>query len=201
MSLTGRIVRGTVLALAALALATGPAAAQDRGVTIAARGGGVSALEDLNETGSQEFNTGFNVGGGARVDLNKYLAVRGDFTFARAELQTDDIDTGTDFNKFFYGGAVQLQLPLQNGIMPYVFGGGGAVTLHEEDTSDQNETRGMGMFGAGLSYAFPRTNWSLFAEGTGFVYKLDDLEGTLAGVDETQLDTVYSGGVSYRIPF
>ncbi len=55
MSLTHRIVGGPVFVLAALTLATGPVAAQERGVTIAARGGGINALEDGNETDSHRL--------------------------------------------------------------------------------------------------------------------------------------------------
>ncbi len=54
MSLTHRIVGGSVFVLAALTLATGPVAAQERGVTIAARDGGISALEGVNETSREE---------------------------------------------------------------------------------------------------------------------------------------------------
>jgi len=41
----------------------------------------------------------------------------------------------------------------------------------------------------------------LLTEGIGYVYKVNDLSGTLAGVDKTQFDVAWSGGVSYALPF
>jgi hypothetical protein len=63
-------------------------------VTFLARGGGCTALTDLNEAAaSSDFKTGYNVGGAAVVQINRYLGFRGDFTFARAKFRDAGIET------------------------------------------------------------------------------------------------------------
>src|SRR5215211_4131134 len=87
-----------------------PASAQDRAVGLALRGGGFNSLTSLNEPGTADFKqAGYNIGGTVGVDVHRYIGVRGDFTFARNELQQNDIATGSDLNRFFYDAALQLQ--------------------------------------------------------------------------------------------
>lgn len=182
-----------------LTVLAAPTAAQSRGLIVSGRGGGFSGLTDLSDSPAADLKTGFNVGGTVAVQLHKYLAVRGDFTFARSELRANAVETGIHLNKFFYGGAIQAQYPTTSGLTPYVFGGGGAVTIHEENTTGQNKTKGAGSFGVGLSYRIPRTRFEVFAEGTGLVYQHKPFSGSTAGFSKTQVDATYSGGISYRI--
>lgn len=186
-------------------MAAVPAAAQDRAVTVFARGGGLSGLSNLDDaSAASDFKTGYALGGGATVQLNRYVALRGDFTFARARFRDAGVATNDHFNKYFYTGAVQLQYPTTSGITPYAFVGGGGITLKEKDAPSGNpvdQTKGVGVGGLGFSYAIPQTNFAVFAEGTGYLYKINGLSGTLAGFDKTQFDVGYTGGVSYRIPF
>lgn len=188
-----------VLALAASAVS--PAAGQDRAVTVSARSGGFNALTDLNDAGTRSFgSTGYSVGGGVGVELHRFVAVRADFTYARNELQQDGAGTGTDLNRFFYEAALQLQYPTSFGLMPYVYAGAGAVTLHEVGTSGQDKTKPTGALGLGLNYAVPRSNIGFFVEGRSWLYKPSDASGALAGVDKTQYEVTWTGGVSYRLP-
>lgn len=90
-----------LLVLASLGL-TLPASAQERSVTFLAHGGGFSALTDLdNSANPSNFKTGYNAGAAGIVQLNRYVGIRGDFTFARSELQDAGPATGDHFNKFF----------------------------------------------------------------------------------------------------
>ncbi len=184
-------------------LATSPALAQERAVVVSARGGGFSALSDLNDAGSADFKTGFNVGGGVGVQVNKYLVLESDLTWGQHEFRSNGFDSGTKVNQFFYGADVKLQYPTARGFTPYVLAGGGAVTFHQRGTSGVDKSKAFGRFGAGLSYQIPRSNWALYAQGDGFVYTVSDFSnGTvLTGFDKTQVDIVYSGGVSYRLSF
>lgn len=200
-------MRSWAAALGALGIAVVaavPGAAQDHAVTVFARGGGFSALTNLdNANPSSDFKTGYNVGGGVSVDLYRYVAVRGDFTFARARFRNAGVETNDHFNKFFYTGAIQLQYPTASGFMPYVFVGGGGVTIKEKESPtgvNVDKTKGAGVGGIGFSYTIPRTHFAVFAEGIGYLYKINGLSGTLAGFDKTQFDAGYSGGISYRIP-
>ena len=189
-----------VAAAAALLIAT-PAAAQDRAVTFFARGGGYNGLTDLNDAGDADLKkVGYTVGGGVAVQLHRYVSVRGDLSFGRNELRRDGAGTGADLSRLGYTAAVQLQYPTAAGLEPYAFAGAGGITLHEVGT-DENRTKPAGTFGVGLAYSIPRTPLALFVEGQGWVYKLDGLNGPLSDYDKTQLDSGWSGGISYRLPF
>jgi len=183
-------------------LTTSPAFAQEgegRGVVVFAQGGGFSPLTHLDELGSTDFKTGYNVGGGVAYQVNRYVAVRGNFTFARAEARYAGAGTindiaGTKFNRFLYDADVQLRYPRKGGAAPYVFVGGGAVTVKQDVTPEQPSfTKGAGKVGVGLSYRIPRSNVGLYVEGAGWLYKWDR-----NGFDKTQFDTTWSGGISYR---
>jgi hypothetical protein len=198
MSSTRSLVGVLVLALAAVS----PAAAQDRAVVFFARGGGYSGLSELNDAGTADFKrVGFNVGGGVGVQVHRNVSLRGDFTFARNELRNNEVLTGTKLNRFFYDAALQLQYPTASGLEPYLFAGGGAVTLHEVGTSGLNKTKAAGTFGLGFNYRIPNSQFGLFAEGKSWIYKLDGMSGALAGVDKTQYDVAWTGGLSYKLPF
>lgn len=194
--------RSSLATLVVAVLAAAPAYAQDHAVTVFARGGGFNAVTNLDDAGISDFKKiGYNVGGGVGVQVHKYVTVRADFTFARNEMQTNDVDTGDKLNRFFYDGAVQLQYLTSTGVEPYVFAGGGAVTLHQVGSGAPDKTRGAGTFGLGINYLVPGTGVGLFAEGKGWVYKLQDLSGALSTFDKTQVDVVWTGGLSYRFPF
>ena len=178
------------------------AGAQERAVDISIRGGGFNGLRDLNEAGTADFKqTGYNVGGGLGVGVHRYVAVRGDFTFARNELQESGVETGSELSRFFYDAAVQLQYPTNAGWLPYVFAGAGAVTLHPVGTSGANKTKPAGTAGLGVRYAIPRSNFGVVLEGKSWLYEMSELGGDLASVDRTQFDVTWSAGLSYRLPF
>lgn len=191
----------TLAGLLAL-FAADPTIAQGQGnraVVFSAQGGGFNPLTNLEEADNVDFKTGFNIGGGIAYQFNRYLAARGNFTFARAEAQDKGIVTagsvgGTKFNRFFYGADLQLRYPLRGGATPYAFVGGGGVTVEQDVTPDQPSfTKGAGKVGVGLSYPIPRSNVGLYAEGTGWIYKWDR-----NGFDKTQFDTTWSSGIAYH---
>ena len=184
-------------------LAARPAAAQEQGqdgqaLVLSVQGGGFSPLAHLDKPGNVDFKTGYNVGGGLAYQFNRHVALRGNFTFARAEGR--DISGGltniggTKFNRFLYDADVQLRAPLPGGATPYLFVGGGGVTIKPDVTPSQASfTKGAGKVGVGINYQIPRSNLGLYVEGTGWLYKWDRY-----GFDMTQFDTTWSGGLSYR---
>jgi|ERR1043166_4059092 opacity protein-like surface antigen len=194
--------RSVLGALVITAAAGTPLAAQNHAVTIFGRGGGYNGLTNLNRAGTADFKkTGYNLGGGVGVEVNKYVTVRGDFTYGRNELRNNSTPTGVKANRYLYDAAVQVQYPTSGGIEPYAFAGGGAVTVHPVGTSGQDKTKGAGTFGLGLNYRIPGTQFGVFAEGKSWLYKIDGMSGPLAGFDKTQFDVAWSGGLSYRFPF
>ena len=76
-----------VLSLVAPSVATAQASQSlDRPtVVLFANGGGNSSLTDLNDAGTASLKTGWTAGGGAGVQINRYVALRGTFDFAQAD--------------------------------------------------------------------------------------------------------------------
>jgi len=174
---------------------------RDRGVLLRVQGGGYSPLAHLDPPDLVKFKTGFNLGGSVGYQVNRYVAVRGNFAWARDEGRdrtagfTSGLG-GVKFNRFLYDGDVQLRYPFASGVAPYVFGGGGAVTSKRRDAPDAPDnsfTKGAGKFGLGVAYEIPRSHVGVYAESATWVYKWDRF-----GFNQTQFDMAWSGGVSYR---
>jgi hypothetical protein len=167
-----------------------------------AHGGAFSPLAHLDDDNNAEFKSGFVLGGGSAYRLNRFVALRGNFTFARAEARDAGPRplspiAGNDFNRFLYDGDVQLRYPLRDGVTPYVFVGGGGITVQRDVVRNRSAfTKGAGKVGAGLSYQLPDSAVGIYVEGAGWIYKWDRY-----GFDNVQFDTTLSGGISYRFHF
>jgi hypothetical protein len=162
-----------------------------------ANGGGNSSLTNLNDAGTASLNTGWSAGGGLGVQLNRFVAVRGTLDFARTEGQGASAGAlaGQRLNRYFYGGDVQLRYPTASGFAPYLLLGGGAVTIDaKDDGAFESFTKLAGKGGLGVEYQL-RNNVALFAQGATYVYGYDR-----GGFDKTQLDLLWTAGLSYRLP-
>jgi hypothetical protein len=165
-------------------------------VVLFANGGGNSSLTDLNDAGTASLKTGWTAGGGAGVQLNRYVALRGTFDFAQADGESATPFAGQSLKHYFYGGDVQLRYPTPSGLAPYVLLGAGAVTIDNPDNAAFNRfTKFAGKGGVGLEYVLPRSDFGLFAQAASYVYKFDR-----NGFDKTQADLLWTGGLSYRLP-
>lgn len=161
-----------------------------------ANGGGNSSLTDLNDAGTASLKTGWTAGGGVGVQLNRYVAVRGTFDFAKADGESATPIAGQSLNRYFYGGDVQLRYPTASGLAPYVVLGAGAVTIDNPDNAAFDRfTKFAGKGGVGLEYTLPRSNFGLFAQANSYIYQFDR-----NGFDKTQADLLWTGGLSYRLP-
>jgi hypothetical protein len=219
--------RWAIAALAAL-FAGGSLAAQteqrDRSVVIGVYGGGYDRILNLHDAGRAHgaayFTPGHSFGTTVGVQLNHYVALHGDLTLTRNQAEGDASFAGSTFDRFFYGAHVELGYPLAGGVTPYLFLGGGAVTIEElgSGATIGSFTKPAGMFGAGLFYSFFGTRFEVFAEVKDLVYRWDrggfaPLVGyimTTGGqtynvafdtgrFDRTQWDIAYTLGVSYRL--
>jgi hypothetical protein len=187
-----------VLSLVAPSVATAQASQSlDRPtVVFFANGGGNSSLTDLNDAGTSSLKTGWTAGGGAGVQLNRYVALRGTFDFAQAKGDIGTSFSGQQLNHYFYGGDLQLRYPTPSGLAPYVLLGAGAVTIDNPDNAAFNRfTKFAGKGGVGLEYTIPRSNFGLYAQASSYVYKFDR-----NGFDKTQADLLWTVGLSYRLP-
>ena len=165
-------------------------------VVVFANGGGNSSLTNLDDAGTASLKTGWTAGGGVGVQLNRYVAVRGTFDYSRADGESATPFAGQSLNHYFYGGDVQLRYPTVSGFAPYVVLGAGAVTIDNKDNpSFDRFTKFAGKGGVGLEYALPRSDFGLFAQANSYIYKFDR-----NGFDKTQVDLLWTGGLSYRLP-
>jgi hypothetical protein len=165
-------------------------------VVLFANGGGNNSLTDLNDAGTTSLRTGWTAGGGAGVQINRYVALRGTFDFTQAKGDNGTSFSGQNLNHYFYGGDLQLRYPNASGLAPYVLLGAGAVTIDNPDNAAFNRfTKFAGKGGVGLEYTIPRSNFGLYAQASSYVYKFDR-----NGFDKTQADLLWTGGLSYRLP-
>jgi hypothetical protein len=167
-----------------------------QGVVLYAHGGAFSPLTHLDEAKTVDFNTGYNVGGSVAYHLNRHVALRGNFTFARAKARAEglarvDSIGGTMFNRFIYDVDLQLRHSLRGDVAPYLFVGAGGITVQRDTVRTQSSfTKGAGKAGLGLSYQIPTSEVSVYVEATGWIYKWDHY-----GFNKTQFDATWSGGI------
>ncbi len=183
-------------ALVAALVAAAPLAAQQT-VVLNVSGGGYNHFANLSSSGAPtaDFKPGYNLGTSVGLEVTRYVALHADFTFARTTARGVSSFSGADFNRFFYGAHLELRYPLESGLTPFAFAGGGAVTVDQVNGGTVgNFTKPAGMFGAGFGYLIPRSKVEIFAEGKSLVYQWD-----AAGFNKTQADVTYSIGLAYRI--
>lgn len=192
-----RLVPRLAVGALAWALCATALAAQDRALIVSIYGGGADHLADLRSSPPAWFMPGYNIGASVGMQLNQYFAVHGDFTFTRNPTRGVASIAGNDVNRFFYGAHLEARYPLTRGIAPFLFAGGGAVSVDQMGVDKFSPfTRPALMYGGGLFYSIPQTNLELFGEAKGLTYRWNT-----AGFHRTMFDVTYSGGLSYRLPF
>jgi len=177
-------------------------------------GGGWNSIRNL-DTGTvsnrNDWGTGYNVGGGLGIQVGNGLALRGVYTFARSEGRTG-LSTalapisGERFDRHYYGGDLQFRLPVSWGFAPYVFGGGGAVTVDPRSSqlfsssgtafASERFTRPAARFGLGFEYQVPNSGFGILAQGDGWLYRWNRF-----GLNRNQLDTTWGLGLSYKFGY
>jgi opacity protein-like surface antigen len=172
-------------------------------------GGGHNSLRDVDPNSDTNFRSGYNFGGGLGIQLSRSVALRGVYTFSRSEGRSGTFSpiSNNDFDRHYYGADLQLRAMNDSGFTPYIFGGGGAVTVRPDSGavitsplgvrfSNNSWTKPAARFGLGFEYQIPDTGFGLFAEGSGWAYEWDRY-----GFDETQVDATWGGGLTYRFGY
>jgi hypothetical protein len=173
-----------------------------------AMGGGNSSAANLDQFGTTNFDLGYNVGGGLGIQLSNAVTLRASYTYTRATTSPNSIAfiADTNFNRHYYGGDLQFRAVNSSGIMPYLFVGGGAVTVAPSGNptlsnggiiyATSSFTKPAGHGGLGLEYQIPHSGFGLFAQGDTWAYKFDHY-----GFDKTQWDINWGGGITYRFGY
>jgi opacity protein-like surface antigen len=169
-------------------------AAEGPAVLVFVNGGGYSPLTNLNSSGTASLNTGWSLGGGAGLQLNRFVAIRAVFDYARDKGEAGSVAfAGERLPHYFYGGDFQLRYPMQSGFAPYLLAGAGAITIDGRSIPTLGRwTRFAGKAGLGVEYTLP-SGLGLFVQGASYIYKFDR-----GGFDKTQADLLWNGGLSYH---
>ncbi len=174
-------------------------------IFVFAKGGGWKDLRNFDSRGLADLRTGYNFGGGAGIELNNWASLRGELDFARDGAQGAALlpAGGTHFDRYYYGVDAELRAPVESRLRPYLFVGGGAVTISPTNHDllgpmgtqvyADTFTRAAGRVGVGLEYQPPSSRFGLFAQAGGWLYNWNHY-----GYDRMQFDSNWSGGVSYR---
>ncbi len=182
--------------LCAALLGASALGAQQRTVVLSLYGGGADHLADLRADAAS-FNPGYNLGASVGYQLTPYLAIHGDFTFTKNRAWGAAPFAGAFINRFFYGAHVEARYPFDNGLAPFAFLGGGAVSVDQLGLDQFRPfTKPAVMVGGGLFYAIPRTRVEAFGELKSLAYRWN-----AAGFHRTMFDVTYSVGASYRLAF
>ena len=191
------VTAALVVSLLAPAIATAQTSqGSDRPTAVFfANGGGNSSLTDLNDAGTSSLKTGWTAGGGAGVQINRYVALRGTFDYTQADGEGAAPFAGQSLKHYFYGGDVQLRYPTANGFAPYVLLGAGAVTIDADTPGFDRFTKFAGKGGLGIEYTLPRSDVGIYAQANSYLYQFDR-----NGFDKTQADLLWTGGLTYRLP-
>ena len=115
------------------------------GLVFFANGGGYSPVTDLNSSGSASLNTGWSLGGGAGIQGNRFVAVRGMFDYGRDKGDPGSrAFAGERLKHYFYGGDVQLRYPTPSGQ--------GTSYIYKFDRGGFDKTQADLLWNGGLSY-------------------------------------------------
>lgn len=108
---------------------------QFRSASLFLYGGGYRAVHDafnLTTGTTDDFKTGFDLGGGVGFEIHKYLEVRATLTGAQSHLRVNGAATGVYLNRYYVAADLKAQYPSPSGLTPYGLAGGGVVILHEK---------------------------------------------------------------------
>ena len=180
------------------ALAVGPLSAQDEGesaLILFGSAGFLNSPEEFDVFRDVAYDGGIQVGGGLGLQLYENVTVRGDFAWvANSGREAAPVNEDVDFSRVYYGASLEVSLPLDSGVSPYVFGGGGFVAL-SRDAPDYayDVTEGAGILGGGLRFTPPGSSVQFFGQGAAWMYSNH-------AITELQTDLVISAGIGWVLP-
>ena len=205
-----RVLSASAVLLAMAGLVTPAVAQQEPALEVSVFGSGNHPLTRLNNVPNLGFKNGFGGGLGLTYILEKNIAVRGDFSFVKSDVNVPSTScspqptcvigplgnggalNSLSWSHFVAGGDFVLRLPLSAAV-PYFTTGAGIVRFKE--SGGRTATRMAGRFGAGIQVpmgdklgGFIQTNASVFDFDQRFFEYFT----------KVQVDMLISAGVSIR---
>jgi outer membrane immunogenic protein len=134
---------------------------------------------------------------GYRFNINKWLAVEGDYDYSRLsqEYLTRSSTARVPTNVHGITGVGVVKLPVLQRFRPFVLAGGGAMVFDPRDNfSVSRQTKGALVYGGGGDYPI-MSHVALRAQYRGFVYKIPDFNNSTLKVDKFTHAAVPSAGL------
>lgn len=136
----------------------------------------MSALADLNSSGTASLKGGLYLGGGLNwqmVPQDSSLVLQGDVTWTKQELRTTKAGDGTKVDLVFIGANFDYTWTQTRRFQFTLLGGGGVVLIHAEDSTAATRARPFARLGLGARYVL-RPNLHAFLQGIGMLYDLQN---------------------------
>jgi len=199
MNFTGRTRAGfaalAVVAVVAFGAPVSPLMAQTSGTVLGVSGfggfttdpGGFDVFRDTKFDAAYHFGAALSFRMSpnvvARVDVSKAYSTGEETTALAGEV--------VDFNRTYFGVAVEARFPV-SGVTPYLLAGGGMVTLDRTAPSRNYKfSEVAGRLGGGLAVPLSDSSVEFFVEGSKWFY------GRVSTGEGTQFDTSVSAGLTF----
>ena len=181
-------VRWLSLSLLLISIASEPASPQARALLIFGHGGRMFPLTNLSENGDDLSGSGV-LGGGIGLQIGRSTALRTSVSISNSNHSGPTISLNDpSFERSYYGAELMFGAPSDAGLAPYLFFGGGRMTLDPAEPGTSTLAKLAGRLGTGVNYVPENSFFVLFAEVCGWAYKFD-----LLGFDRLQLETALLG--------
>jgi hypothetical protein len=196
MNFTGRTRAGFAALLAVVAFASvSPLMAQTSGTVLGFSGfggfttdpGGFDVFRDT------KFDAAYHFGAALSFRMSPNVVARADVSkaYSTGEETTALAGEVVDFNRTYYGVAVEARFPV-SGVTPYLLAGGGMVTVDRTAPSRNYKfSEVAGRLGGGLAVPLSDSSFEFFVEGSRWFY------GRVSTGEGTQFDTSVTAGLTF----
>lgn len=189
-------LRWLFLSLLLISIVSEPASPQARALLIYGHGGRILPLTNLSETGD-DLSGGGVFGGGIGLQLGAATALRASVSVSESNLRGSTLSlSDPSFKRSYYGAELLFGSPTDAGLAPYLFFGGGRMTVDPAEPGTSTLAKLAGRAGTGVNYVPDNSFFVLFAELSGWVYQFDVL-----GFNRIQFEAALLGGLAFAIPF
>lgn len=179
-----------------LSIASTPLRAQSHALILFAYGGRLVPVTDLSETGDA-LSSGTSLGGGIGLQLGERSAVRGSFGIVESDYEGLSHNLSDPrISRTFIAVDLMFGMPTELGLAPYIYFGGGRVSVDPDDPSAERFAKPVGRLGTGVNLVPTNSFIAVFVEFGGSLYEFDRLD-----FEKLQLDLALTGGIALALPF
>jgi hypothetical protein len=160
--------------------------------------GGAAFFVEGKDTKGPSF-ANYGLGAGVEVNFNRYVGVEGEVSGALGVTQDLQFVNGTSNQKtpnlLNYSGNLVVSAPTHSGVVPYVTGGIGGLTLFDESSLGINDTTTFltGNVGGGVKWFARNNRWGLRGDYRFTAVRSNDEAPSFFGQETRYGHRVYGG--------